>query len=79
MVNMKVQINLSHAKFMISHFEVNSKLWNFRCDVFLCALNSLGVPNVNPGMKQWEKKIGACSLTCNTLGVGRCVGALGWD
>jgi hypothetical protein len=34
MVNMKVQINLSHAKLMINRFEVNNKLWNFRCDGF---------------------------------------------
>jgi len=37
-------------------------------------------PNVNPKVKQWKKKkVGAHSLACNTSGVRRCVGALGWD
>jgi hypothetical protein len=42
--------------------------------------NSLRNPNVVQRMKQWKKKkVGAHSLACNTSGVRRCVGALGWD
>jgi len=42
--------------------------------------NSSRDPKVGPEAKQWKKKrVGAHSLTCNTLGVGGCVEALGWD
>ncbi len=42
--------------------------------------NSSRDPKVGPKAKQRKKKrVGACSLTCNTLGVGGRAGALGWD
>jgi hypothetical protein len=41
--------------------------------------NSSSDPKVGPWIKQWKKKrIGACSLTCSTLRLRGCVGALGW-
>jgi hypothetical protein len=42
--------------------------------------NSSIDPKVGPKAKQQKKKkVGAHSLTCNTLGVGGRVGAPGWD
>jgi hypothetical protein len=42
--------------------------------------NSLKDPNVGPKTKQHKKKkVGAHSLTCNTLGVRRHARVLGWD
>jgi len=42
--------------------------------------NSSKDPKVGPKMKQQKKqKVGAHSLTHNTLGVGGCAGAPGWD
>jgi len=42
--------------------------------------NSLRDLNVSPKMKQWKnKKIEAHFLICSTFGVGRHIGALGWD
>jgi hypothetical protein len=40
--------------------------------------NSLKDPKVGPRMKQRKKnRVGACSITCSTLGVGGCVGVFG--
>jgi hypothetical protein len=42
--------------------------------------NSLRNQNVGLKMKQWKKKgVRAHSLACSILGVGRFVGAPGWD
>jgi hypothetical protein len=43
-------------------------------------LNFLTDLNVGPKVEQHKKKgVGACSLTCNILGVGGRVKALKWD
>jgi hypothetical protein len=42
--------------------------------------NSSWGPKVGPRVKQQKKnKVAACSLTCNTLGLGECAEAPGWD
>jgi hypothetical protein len=45
-----------------------------------CALELFKRPKGGPKVKQPKnKRVGARSLTCNISGVGRHVGALGWD
>jgi hypothetical protein len=59
---------------------LHNYLKDFKRMYYWCAPNSLKDQNVGPIVKQWEKKnIKACSLTQSTLGVGRHVGASGWD
>jgi len=42
--------------------------------------NSLKDPKVGVKVKTTKnKRVRACSLICNILGVGRCVGAPRWD
>ncbi len=51
--------------------------WVYNNDVLA---SSLIDSNVNLKWKQWKsKELGPRSLTCNTLGVEGCAGALGWD
>jgi len=65
---------------MIDRIEINSKLWNLTCDIFWCAPKLFKKPKCESQSEtKGKKKVGAYCLTCNTLGVGVHVRALGWD